>query len=115
MALAGEAFPGHMAGRLIQRQLIGFFVDGLAFDYLKRKVLRDTPPTLDRAVLLAIDEQNLRKQFELRTPYSQHPSTGGSRQASETGSRGASIKRETDTVLAKGSAQHRRKPLVSSL
>ena len=50
----------------IERQLVGFFIDGLAHDYLKMKVMRENPATLQAAVASAITKQNLRKRFNLR-------------------------------------------------
>lgn len=67
MTLAGEAFPGQMGAAVVQRQLTNFFVDGLAHDFLKMKVMRDNSITLDRAVQVAMQEENLRQRFELRT------------------------------------------------
>ena len=67
MALAEEAFEGQAEGlQTVETQLIGFFIDGLAHDYLKMKVMRDNPNTLGAAVASAMGEQNLRKRFELR-------------------------------------------------
>ena len=45
---------------------MGFFIDGLAYDYLKIKVMRDNPATLADAVNIAMNEQNLRRRFDLR-------------------------------------------------
>lgn len=67
MSLAEEAFRGQQLNlQPIATQLIGFFIDGLAFDYLKMKVMRDNPVTLTEAVTVAMDEQNLRRRFDLR-------------------------------------------------
>ena len=41
-------------------------MDGLAHDYLKMKVMRENPATLQAAVASAMTEQNLRKRFNLR-------------------------------------------------
>ena len=72
LALAEDAFDdGHQQGQPVQRQLIDTFVDGLAEDSLKLKVLRENPNTLEAAVTAATNEQNLRKRFNLRT-RSQH-------------------------------------------
>ena len=69
LSLAEEAYAGLQEGgaAAIERQLIGFFIDGLAFDYLKMKVMRENPGTLQGAINSAMNEQNLRKQFNLRT------------------------------------------------
>ena len=67
LALAEEAFAGQNGGATaIERQLVGFFIDGLAHDYLKMKVMRENPATLQAAVTSAMNEQNLRKRFNLR-------------------------------------------------
>ena len=67
LSLAEEAFTGQndrVAG--IERQLVGFFVDGLVHDYLKMRVMRENPARLQAAVASAMSEQNLRKRFNLR-------------------------------------------------
>ena len=51
---------------IVQQQLINAFIDGLAYDYLKMKVMRENPQTLEGAVGIAMKEQNLRKRFNLR-------------------------------------------------
>ena len=67
LSLAEEAFTGQNGGvSAIERQLVGFFVDGFAYDYLKMKVMRENPTTLQAAVASAMTEQNLRKRFNLR-------------------------------------------------
>lgn len=54
---------------LVQRQLIGYFIDGLVHDYLKMRVMRSDPNTLDEAVAIATVEQNIRKRFNLGTGH----------------------------------------------
>ena len=66
LALAEDAFDNQQ-GQPVQRQLIDTFVDGLAEDSLKLKVLRGNPNTLDAAITLATNEQNLCRRFNLRT------------------------------------------------
>ena len=66
MALDQEAFAGQ-AGDAEDRQLVGFFIDGLTFDYMKMKVMRENPATLQAAIAVATHEQNLRKCFDLRS------------------------------------------------
>lgn len=67
LTLAEEAFTGQNGGiAAIERQLVGFFIDGLAHDYLKMKVMRENPATLQAAVTSTMNEQNLRKRFNLR-------------------------------------------------
>lgn len=72
MALAEDAFD-NQAGQPVQRQLIDTFVDGLAEDQLKLKVLRDNPANLEAAVTVATNEQNLRRRFNLRTRHQYVP------------------------------------------
>ena len=72
ITLSEEAFPNQQ-GQGIQRQLIDIFVDGLSEDYLKMKILRDNPNTLDAAITTATNEQNVRKRFSLRTRHPQVP------------------------------------------
>ena len=67
LALSEEAVAGQQGGvQSVKTQLIGFFIDGLIYDYLKMKVMRDNPQTLAAAVNSAVTEQNLRKRSELR-------------------------------------------------
>ena len=66
--LANEAFPEGQGGP-VQRQLVGFFIDGLAHNYLKMKVMRENPVEFERAVGIATEEQNLRQKFALRTRF----------------------------------------------
>ena len=67
LSLAEEAFTGQNGGvAAIERQLVGFFVDGLVHDYLKMRVMRKNRATLQAAVGSAMTEQNLRKKFNLR-------------------------------------------------
>ncbi|MCG8078458.1 MAG: hypothetical protein JAY75_19735, partial [Candidatus Thiodiazotropha taylori] len=68
LALARDAFDGQDANQVgVQRQLIGFFIDGLYHDHLRFKVMRDNPATFEQAVRAALSEQNLRKRFYLRS------------------------------------------------
>ena len=65
--MAEEAFTGQNGGvAAIEKQLVGCFVDGLVHDYLKMRVMRENPATLQAAVASAMSEQNLRKRFNLR-------------------------------------------------
>jgi hypothetical protein len=67
LTLAEETYCDHPGGvKTIERQLIGLFIDGLMHDYLKMKVMRDNPVSLQTAVNTAMVEQNLRKRFGLR-------------------------------------------------
>ena len=65
LALADDAFIG-LAGPAADRQVIGLFIDGLTFDYMKMKVMRENPATLQAAITAAINE-HLRKRFDLRS------------------------------------------------
>lgn len=68
LSLATEAFNNQPGGiRAADRTLVGHFTDGLYFDYLQFKMLRERPQTLQDAVRLCIEEQNLRKLFRTRT------------------------------------------------
>ena len=69
LSIAEDAFQGQGPADLnaIERQLVGFFIDGLAFDYLKMKVMRENPDRLQVAVHIAMSEQNLKRRFNLRT------------------------------------------------
>ena len=51
----------------VERQLIGFFVECLHHDYLRMKVMRDNSNNFQYAVQAALNEQNLRKQFQIRS------------------------------------------------
>lgn len=64
LALAEEAYLGQ-GGPVIERQLIDTFVDGLNNDQLKLKILRDRPDTLQGAISIATNEQNLRARVAL--------------------------------------------------
>ena len=67
LSLAEEAFAGPNGWvAAIERQLVWFFIDGLAHDNLKMKVMRENPATLQAVVASAMTEQNLRKRFNLR-------------------------------------------------
>ena len=56
---------GGGGGDAIERQLIDIFVDGSATDQLKMKILRDQPATLQGAVAVATNEQNLRAHVQM--------------------------------------------------
>ena len=68
LALAEEAYANESSGaKIIDRQLVGFFIDGLYHDYLKLKVMRENPDNFQTAIQIAQNEQNLRKRFDLRS------------------------------------------------
>jgi hypothetical protein len=67
LAIAEDAYACmDVSTAAIERQLIGFFTDGLVHDELKLCVMRDNPATLKRAVEVAMAEQNIRKRFDFR-------------------------------------------------
>ena len=64
--LAKESFPNEIATKPVQRQLVGFFVVGLADAPVQMKILRGTPDTFEGAVTIANREATFQKQFSLR-------------------------------------------------
>ena len=74
MILAEDAYSGYNSNdqqgnlAVIEKQLIDYFIDGLAENYLKLKVMRDSPASLQDAINSATAEQNLRMRFNLRFP-----------------------------------------------
>ena len=62
--LAEEAYH-NQGGDAVERQLIDIFIDGLTQDNLKMEILRDQPDTLQRAIAIATNEQNLRARVQL--------------------------------------------------
>ena len=72
LRVAEDAYPPNTqetdeARKLVQKQLVDIFCDGLFHDYLRMKVLRADPSTFSEAVDIAMKEQNLRKRFNLRS------------------------------------------------
>lgn len=53
---------------LVQQQLVDIFCDGLTFDYLRMKILRENPRDLESAIQVAMREQNLRQRLAIRGP-----------------------------------------------
>ena len=68
LSLAEEAY-NNQGGNAFERQLIDIFVDGLLNDQLKMKIFRDQPDTLQGAVVIATNEQNLRARVQLSHSY----------------------------------------------
>jgi hypothetical protein len=70
LKVAELAYPDAQLQRetkeFIQRQLVDVFCDGLYFDYLRMKILREQPRTFDAALALAMREQTLRRRFNMR-------------------------------------------------
>lgn len=48
-------------------QVIGYFSEGLYYDYMQFKLLREKPKNLQAAIRTCIEEQNLRKLFKNKT------------------------------------------------
>lgn len=64
LSLAEDAYQ-NQGGDAIERQLIDIFVDGLTNDQLKMKILRDQPATLQGAIAITTNEQNLRARVQM--------------------------------------------------
>lgn len=60
-----EAAYGNQGGDAVERQLIDIFVDGMTNDQLKMKLLRDQPNTLQGAIGIATNEQNIRTRVQM--------------------------------------------------
>ena len=56
---------------LIEQQLIDTFCNGVMFDYMKMKLIREEPTTLEAAIKVARREQNIRDQISLTLDNSQ--------------------------------------------
>ena len=54
--------------RLAQRQIVNYFIDGLANQSIQFKVIRKQPSTLDAALKIAQEEDTLLRRFHLRCP-----------------------------------------------
>ena len=54
LTLGKDSFPPDTDRQTVERQLIGFFVDGLLQDSLKMKLMRDNPNTFQAAVNTAL-------------------------------------------------------------
>lgn len=68
LQVAEDAYTSeNLDHEIIQKQLVDIFTDGLSFDFLRMKVLRENLKTLENAVQVAMREQNLRKRFALRS------------------------------------------------
>ena len=71
LTLAEDAY-GNQGGNAAERNLIDIFVDGLLNDHLKMKILRDQPITLQAAIAVAVNEQNLRNTVNIASGTSQY-------------------------------------------
>lgn len=70
LRIAEDAYPSQVTNEtrdIIQKQLADTFCDGLYYDYLRMKVLREDPKTFESAVQCAMKEQNLRQRFYSRS------------------------------------------------
>jgi hypothetical protein len=70
LKVAELAYPDAQAHQetkdFVQRQLVDIFIDGIGPDYLRLKLLREAPHTFERALGLAMKEQNLRRRHNMR-------------------------------------------------
>ena len=78
LRVAEDAYPQSCQAdkysyELVQKQLLDIFCDGLFHDYLRMKVMRANSKTISEGVEVAIQEQNLRKRFNLRSHNNQAP------------------------------------------
>ena len=70
LALAGQAYTAEsLRTAEVQKQLVNFFVDGLLYDYIKIKVMRENPDNFQDSVTTAMTEFNFRKRVDLRTGH----------------------------------------------
>ena len=72
LRVAEDAYPpsacsNETARKILEKQLVDIFCDSLHYDYLRLKVMREDPQEFETAVNIAINEQNLRKRFYLRS------------------------------------------------
>ena len=62
-----EVDPANAEAKLIiEREIINHFIDGLKHASVKYRIMRANPSTFDEASKLALEEQNLRRRFEVR-------------------------------------------------
>ena len=76
LRLAEDAYSAPFDERefkLVQKQLVDIFCDGLCHDYLRMKVMRCDPQIYEEAVEIAMKEQNLRTRFNLRSNEKNEP------------------------------------------
>lgn len=71
LCVAEKAFPTTESLTAFESHLVGIFVDGLINDFIRMKVLRDRPNTLQSAAEIATDEQNLQLRFIRGKPRGQ--------------------------------------------
>lgn len=75
IALAEDVFDNQQ-GQPVQIQLTDTFIDGLAEDQLKLKVLRENPATIEAVVTAATKKRNRCRRFNLRTRPQYIPDDG---------------------------------------
>lgn len=76
LTAAKNAYVGEdIDDRFIQAQLTEIFIDGLRDDHIARKLIRQRPEKLERALTLATEEQQAARAFQLRrgTPAADGP------------------------------------------
>lgn len=67
LQIAEDAYnKDRLKDHLVQQQLVDIFCDGLTFDYLRMKILRENPKDLESAIQIAMREQNLRQRLAIR-------------------------------------------------
>ena len=99
LALGEDAFEGQ-TNDAVQKQLVGYFIDGLYQDNMKLKIMRDNPHTLNAAVTVASREQNLQKRFQLRLGQTK----------SESAESNSPTPMEVDHTRQKGACHYCKKP-----
>lgn len=70
LTLANEAYETTRGNEaVLEQQLVEFFINGLYNDHIRMRIMRERPRTFERAVRSALEEQNLRKRFDLRSEF----------------------------------------------
>ena len=70
LSLANQAYSDDsLRTAEVQKQLVNFFIDGLSYDYIKIKVMRENSETLQDAVTTAMTEFYLRKRVDVITGH----------------------------------------------
>jgi hypothetical protein len=85
ITLAEDAFIEQQGGLVaVKRHLVSYFIGGLAHMYLQYKFLRNASQTLHAAITSAVNKQNLRKQFSIRTGREYGRNQGTKRSSART-------------------------------
>ena len=67
IVLCDDAYPGdNLTVDHIQKQLVETFTDGVKDNAIARKLIREKPITLEKALEIATQEQQTARAFELR-------------------------------------------------